>query len=303
MIATGGKGNGKTNGKGKVTLNRINYSETKCINDIMDNYIHQQNQLAAPRVTRNTQQSQVNALTIKNLPKELHNPSIAYIRNNFQSDACNADVKRKEWLMSGMEIRVKSMLHNLQNSDDDAGGAKKKIRLSKTESPEAITLREEKERCCKLRDDMMKVEREKENNLMLERLTLKYDIEELLLNIREDLLNPIDEDDGTIQKFNDFYLSLEEKRISMMIHINHDTARHLHIKLFKDEEIIYTVGSSKRVFSEIINTDVADVDVNRLLAEEKEKLNKLLSLAQISIEKIKVLDPTCIATRPTFLVL
>ena len=382
--------------------------ETQRINALLADYIDQKNQLAlitAPGVrTRNT--PQVNVLTTQNL--QLCDALVDHVKNNFTSPGCDKIAERKQWMISGMEARVKSMLSIMQSSDDDNNSSKKRVRLGKAETPEAKAAREEKETCQKLRVELEAEEGEKERALKRERLQLKNEVEELMGAIDHELLGSIGEDENTVEHIYNFYMKLEEKRVSMMRHINvdndigriyngvlatlktlytlsyarkwvwgialraiqdeimnrqeaivlvpslndrswddiandtnlnyderghalsmvaknsldrcrnkrlkistaaskavealadYDEAKTLHVKLFQKEEILYTSGSGKRIFSATVNVDVADTDSIRLLDEEKANLNRLLLDMKTSVENIKAFDPSCVANCPTF---
>lgn len=192
----------------------ITPAETQCINGLLDDYVNRKNQAALMTATgvgtRNKPQN-LQLFTTQNLQSCDAPYLLDHIKNNFTSPGCDKNAERKQWMISGMEARVKSMLN-----------PKKRVRLAKSETIEAKVAREEKERCKKLRVEKEASEGEKEKNLRNERLRIKNEVVQLLLNIGEYLLGQIAEDNKTIEYVHHIYLELEGKRVSMMNHINLD---------------------------------------------------------------------------------
>ena len=391
---------------GKRVNYRINDLETASINNNIEQFVYHKNQLTAlngPRVTRNSEILDSD-FTINDIIFD--DSLVEFVKRKFQSDACDKDESRKLWMFSNLKPRIKSMLQNLQSTDDNK---KKRARLPKAESSEEKKIREEKERCIKLRDEKLEEQLETEKDIQRQRMRLKNEASNLITLVNSKLMGSIGEDNVTLQEIHDLYLSLERNRTSMINHINrddtigtiyndvlcslkelytlsydrkwnwgidlrktqdeilnrpeaivlvpnndnrdyteiandstlkyedrsyalskiakknldicrinekkiaivankainalekYDEARDLHVKLYQKEEILYTSNSEKRIFSETTNVDVTDVD-NRdeLLAEEKENVSELVALLKVSIEKMKALDPSSNATRPTF---
>ena len=241
MESAGGKGNGKP------ASYKITAAETQCIAGLFDKYVAHKNEVAiltasAGVRTRTAPIENLSApLTLQDLL--LSDELVTYIKNNFKSDSDKND-KRKEWLLSGMSERVKSMLHIMQSPADDKN--KKRVRLAKVEKPEAKSAREEKERCHKLRVENEAIEGEKERALKHDRLELKKEVENLLETIDRELLGPIGEEDETIEHIHNFYMTLEKNRVSMMNHINDNDIGRVYNYVLTTLKTLYTLSYDRK---------------------------------------------------------
>ena len=225
---------------------RINAEEASSLNDAIDCFIkitNDANILNGPRSSRQVIMVPINQLTMDNITcsKEL----VKYVCNNIRSKACEGNADRLHWMRSGMETRLKSMISIIQSVNDDGDKVVKKVRLDKPETPQEKLERLEKEKCKLMREKHEASEREKEEALLVQRRDLIIEVKEMQNEINGKLITTISERDVDLIK--NFYQSLENLRVRMINHNNHDRdIATLYNEVLLSLKTLYRLGYSRK---------------------------------------------------------
>ena len=137
------------------------------------------------------------------------------------------------------------MISIIQSVNDDGDKVVKKVRLDKPETPQEKLERLEKEKCKLMREKHEASEREKEEALLVQRRDLIIEVKEMQNEINGKLITTISERDVDLIK--NFYQSLENLRVRMINHNNHDRdIATLYNEVLLSLKTLYRLGYSRK---------------------------------------------------------